>query len=180
MYHMKQSLKIISYEGARVGTVPDSETENVNYQCETLLEDHGITAGVVTMDPADPETLNQGDYLTVTVSAPFSQNCLGNQHPRRHRRRIGFRPKWIDGLQLIRDRRISSEPASAPSGWDFGDPVPPNARWLDLMGAVQTFIGQLKVSPGEELLGLATYNREGKHATSCRAVRRGTLSRNQW
>ena len=29
------------------------------------------------------------------------------------------------------------KPINAPSGWTFGNPVPPNARWLDAIAAVQ-------------------------------------------
>ncbi len=54
-------------------------------------------------------------------------------------------------------------PSSAPAGWDFGDPVPPNARWLDLIAAVQVFNNQLAISPQEELLSLVLYN----HGSSC-------------
>jgi hypothetical protein len=53
-------------------------------------------------------------------------------------------------------------PASAPPGWDFGDAVPPNARWLDLIAAVQVFNNELTASPTEELLGLAVYNHQGQ------------------
>lgn len=49
-------------------------------------------------------------------------------------------------------------PASAPPGWDFGDPVPPNARWLDLIAAVRTFTATLDRSPQRELLALSMYN----------------------
>ncbi|TWU51899.1 vWA domain-containing protein [Rubripirellula reticaptiva] len=49
-------------------------------------------------------------------------------------------------------------PASAPPDWDFGDPVPPNARWLDLIAAVQGFISELDDSAQEELLSLSIYN----------------------
>lgn len=76
MYHIQQSLKVIAYEGARVGIVPEAQASNVNYQCETLLEDHGIEGYLVTMDPSDPGALGEGDYFTVTVSAPFSENTL--------------------------------------------------------------------------------------------------------
>lgn len=51
-------------------------------------------------------------------------------------------------------------PASAPPGWDFGDPVPANARWLDLIAAVRTFTNELRQSPQEELLALSLYNHE--------------------
>lgn len=49
-------------------------------------------------------------------------------------------------------------PAAAPSGWDFGAPVPPNARWLDLVAAVRTFGEELNASPQTELVALSTYN----------------------
>jgi Ca-activated chloride channel homolog len=54
------------------------------------------------------------------------------------------------------------KPLYAPTGWVFGDPVPPNARWLDAIAAVQVFIGQLNDSPQNELLSLSVYN----HAVS--------------
>lgn len=54
-------------------------------------------------------------------------------------------------------------PAAAPVGWDFGDPVPPNARWLDLIAAVQVFNNELNTSPQEELLSLVLYD----HESSC-------------
>jgi hypothetical protein len=49
-------------------------------------------------------------------------------------------------------------PAAAPSGWDFGAPVPPNARWLDLIAAVKTFGEELRATPQTELVALSTYN----------------------
>ncbi len=51
-------------------------------------------------------------------------------------------------------------PSNAPAGWDFGQPVPPNARWLDLIAAVQVFAGVLEKSPHEELLSLTMYNHD--------------------
>ena len=49
-------------------------------------------------------------------------------------------------------------PLAAPVGWDFGDPVPPNARWLDLIASVQVFINEIDNSPQEDLLSLSVYN----------------------
>ncbi len=49
-------------------------------------------------------------------------------------------------------------PAAAPSGWEFGDPVPTQARWLDTIDAVETFLGSLQATPQEERVGLVTYN----------------------
>ena len=49
-------------------------------------------------------------------------------------------------------------PAAAPVGWDFGDPIPPNARWLDTISAVQVFLGAMQDTPQAERVALATYN----------------------
>lgn len=49
-------------------------------------------------------------------------------------------------------------PAAAPSGWEFGDPVPPQARWLDTIDAVELFLELLQATPQEERVGLVTYN----------------------
>jgi Ca-activated chloride channel homolog len=49
-------------------------------------------------------------------------------------------------------------PMHAPAGWVFGDPVPPQARWLDAIAAVQVFISQIEASPQNEKLSLSVYN----------------------
>lgn len=49
-------------------------------------------------------------------------------------------------------------PAAAPPGWAFGDPVPPNSRWLDLVASVQVFTQQLSDSPQQEQIALSTYS----------------------
>ncbi len=49
-------------------------------------------------------------------------------------------------------------PATAPAGWEFGDPVPPGARWLDTVAAVQIFLAALDATPQQELVSLSTYS----------------------
>ncbi|MEM9645963.1 MAG: vWA domain-containing protein [Planctomycetota bacterium] len=49
-------------------------------------------------------------------------------------------------------------PDAAPAGWDFGAPVPPQSRWLDLIAAVRTFEQSLNNSTQDELLALSVYN----------------------
>ena len=53
-------------------------------------------------------------------------------------------------------------PASAPLGWKFGDPVPPNARWLDAVNAVDRFLLLVGQSSQEEHVSLTTYNDAAK------------------
>lgn len=49
-------------------------------------------------------------------------------------------------------------PASAPRGWVFCDPAPPNSRWLDVVAAVDVFLQELATSPSNELVSLSSYN----------------------
>ena len=49
-------------------------------------------------------------------------------------------------------------PAAAPAGWDFGDPVPPQARWLDLIASTKVFVDELNASPTDELVSLTIYD----------------------
>ena len=53
-------------------------------------------------------------------------------------------------------------PASAPDGWDFGQPVPPQSRWLDLVAAIDVFRTTLNDSPQQELVSLSVYNDESQ------------------
>jgi len=52
------------------------------------------------------------------------------------------------------------KPVNAPSGWVFGNPVPPNARWLDAIAAVQVFTNLLQASPQQEQVALSVYNHQ--------------------
>ena len=51
----------------------------------------------------------------------------------------------------------SGTPAAAPSGWDYGDPVPPNSRWLDLVASVNGFCDELSQTSKVEKVGLISY-----------------------
>ena len=52
----------------------------------------------------------------------------------------------------------AAPPKRAPPGWDFGQPVPPGARWLDAVNAVTSFLAYLETTPQQENVGLVTYN----------------------
>ncbi len=76
MLFVQQTLKVTAFEGARVGIVPGSQASNVSFQCQSLLDDHGVDGYNIIMDPPDPSTLTQGDWFTVTVTATFAENSL--------------------------------------------------------------------------------------------------------
>lgn len=76
MVRLRQKLKIISYEGARVGVLPEAQAMNVSYQCEVLSQDQSIDGVMIEMIPSDPQSLESGDWFEVRTTAAFNQNSL--------------------------------------------------------------------------------------------------------
>jgi hypothetical protein len=50
-----------------------------------------------------------------------------------------------------------NNPAAAPAGWKFGDPVPVPSRWDDTVAAVSGFLNVLDQTPQQERVSLVTY-----------------------
>ena len=79
MLQMAQTLKIASFEGARVGVVPGAKAENVQFQCETLLNDRNVNSYSISMTPSDPAALTEGEFFQVSIDVQYGQNSyLGN------------------------------------------------------------------------------------------------------
>lgn len=76
MIRLKQKLKMAAYEGARVGALPGSATDNVLWQCETLCDQHGLQDATTSLSPSNPASLDSGDWFQVEVSAPYASNSL--------------------------------------------------------------------------------------------------------
>ena len=49
-------------------------------------------------------------------------------------------------------------PPRPPQGWWWGDPAPPNARWRDLVDAVEQFLDALNDTPPDEAVSVATFS----------------------
>ncbi len=49
-------------------------------------------------------------------------------------------------------------PYSAPAGWNFCDPAPPDCRWRNVLSAVSVFLTEVQKSPADELVSLSTYS----------------------
>jgi Ca-activated chloride channel family protein len=49
-------------------------------------------------------------------------------------------------------------PGTGPAGWNRGDPVPSNSRWIDAVASVKTFLGILTESCLDERVSLQTYS----------------------
>ena len=60
-------------------------------------------------------------------------------------------------MAFAADEPIGSVPIAAPAGWAFGDPVPPNSRWLDLVAAVGGFCNELSLTSKIEKVAVVSY-----------------------
>ena len=76
MIYLKQTLSLAAFEGCRVGLLPGSQVTNVESQAQLILNDHFVQQTNITMLPADPTTLQPGEFFRVTVAAECSPNSL--------------------------------------------------------------------------------------------------------
>lgn len=74
MIYLKQTLSIAAYEGVRTAISPGATAADVRADCNQVLSDRRVVGGTVTVRPSNISSLNPGDYVDVTVTAP----CAGN------------------------------------------------------------------------------------------------------
>jgi Flp pilus assembly protein TadG len=78
MIYLKQSLTIAAYEGARTANIEGMSNDDVIATCTQILQDRRVNSATVTIDPADITTMNAGEIITVTCSAPCDPNAFIN------------------------------------------------------------------------------------------------------
>jgi Flp pilus assembly protein TadG len=76
MVFMKQSLTVTAYEGVRTALVKGATAADVENTCNQILRDRRINGATVTISPRDIPSLNPGDYVDVTITAPCGQNTM--------------------------------------------------------------------------------------------------------
>jgi Flp pilus assembly protein TadG len=76
MIFLKQSLAIAAYEGARTAIVPGVTKAQVDAACNQLLADRKVKGATISIKPSDIASLNPGDYVDVTVTAPCNNNSV--------------------------------------------------------------------------------------------------------
>lgn len=74
--YLRQTLTIAAYECARIGIVPGMKRDDIATQFNLILDGRKVKAGNLTLVPSDPTTLQFGDILTVSASAPADSNAL--------------------------------------------------------------------------------------------------------
>jgi Flp pilus assembly protein TadG len=74
MIFLKQSLTIAAYEGARVALTQNASTSDVQRVAQQVLTERRVSGGTVTVAPTNLASIQPGQYLTVTVTAPATGN----------------------------------------------------------------------------------------------------------
>jgi len=72
---LKQSLTVAAYEGVRTAVL-DGTPGSVQAACKQILTDRKVQRATVTMTPADLSSLEPGEFIDVTVSAPCDPNSV--------------------------------------------------------------------------------------------------------
>lgn len=79
---LKTRMVSAAYESARMATRPTTSTtaaataSGVTTYCNTLLTQLGVHGATVTLSPSDLSSVTPQTLITVSISAPFSQNSL--------------------------------------------------------------------------------------------------------
>jgi Flp pilus assembly protein TadG len=79
---VQSRIQSVAYEGARIATRPATATTNaltsaqVTTACNTLLAQLGVSGGQITLNPSTITGLAPQTMVTVTVTAPLSQNSV--------------------------------------------------------------------------------------------------------
>ena len=71
---LSESLKIVAYEGARVGVRRGATAERVSARCQEILTARQVTGATITVVPTDFSELDALEPISVTVSAPYNGN----------------------------------------------------------------------------------------------------------
>jgi Flp pilus assembly protein TadG len=73
---LKQSLTVAAYEGVRTAIEENATTANVQTACKQILADRKIKGASVTLKPSNIDSLEPGEFIDVTVTAPCGPNSL--------------------------------------------------------------------------------------------------------
>jgi Flp pilus assembly protein TadG len=75
MVFLKQSLAVAAYEGAHTALQPGATSADVQAVCTQILRDRRVRSGSIQITPR-PEGTPEGQYFTVSVSAPTRTNSV--------------------------------------------------------------------------------------------------------
>ncbi len=73
---LKQSLTVAAYEGVRTALAERQVSGSVQKACNQVLTDRKVRGSTVTISPANIASLQPGDFINVTVTAPCDSNSV--------------------------------------------------------------------------------------------------------
>lgn len=73
---LKQSLTVAAYEGVRTALAERTIPGSVQATCNQILQDRKIQNATVTISPNNLASLQPGDFIDITVSAPCNSNSV--------------------------------------------------------------------------------------------------------
>jgi Flp pilus assembly protein TadG len=73
---LKQSLTVAAYEGARTALSERQVAGSVQKACNQVLKDRKVRNATITVNPKNIASLQPGDFIDVTVSAPCNPNSV--------------------------------------------------------------------------------------------------------
>jgi Flp pilus assembly protein TadG len=76
MVFLKQSLSVTAYEGVRTAIAAGATEDDVRKTCNQILTDRHVEGATITIQPRNIATLNPGEFIDVTVSAPCANNAV--------------------------------------------------------------------------------------------------------
>jgi Flp pilus assembly protein TadG len=74
MIYVDQTLAIASYEGVRAAIRFDATSSDVEAKSQTILDARRVSGATIVIDPSDVGQAPRGTPITVSVSAPCSEN----------------------------------------------------------------------------------------------------------
>lgn len=75
MVFLKQSLAVAAYEGAHTALQPGATSADVRAVCTQILRDRRVQSADIQITP-NLESTDEGQYLTVAISAPTRPNSV--------------------------------------------------------------------------------------------------------
>jgi len=73
---LKQSLTVAAYEGVRTALEEGATVSTVQATCDRIFADRRIQGAQVSVNPVNIATLNPGEYVDVTITAPCAPNSV--------------------------------------------------------------------------------------------------------
>jgi Flp pilus assembly protein TadG len=74
--HLRQTLSIAAYEGARTAVTPDTSVEAIRQAIEGVLQDRDVTDHTITISPLPLDSIPKLGWITIAVSTPASTNAV--------------------------------------------------------------------------------------------------------